>query len=252
MFVEDVSPDPRPVTPAEPTHDTACRRPRVHPLHLGHDEAPEGRRAHARLHVGEAAPGSGLARCASRRPRLVHGRDRVGEVDLERAPRALVVRGGDRPPRGWVRRRGAVRPAAAPRGHRAVPGADRVPADGEARPDRAVRSPPPPPRRVGGRAAQPRGDQDLPGCVRPDDLRRLRPDREHAARRERPGHRGQAGLDGPADPGSRRRGDRRGRKRRATRGRRRHRSGGPSAVALQRLLGCARGDERRLPRGSGT
>ena len=64
----------------------------------------------------------------------------------------------------------------------------------------------PAPRRLGGRAAQPRGDQGVPRRVRAHDPRRLRPDREHAARREPPRQRDPPGLDGAADAGPRRRG----------------------------------------------
>ena len=49
---------------------------------------------------------------------------------------------------------------------------------------------------LGRRAAQPGGDQGLPGRVRADDPRRLRPDGEHAARRQHAGRRDPAGLDG--------------------------------------------------------
>ena len=48
-------------------------------------------------------------------------------------PRPVEPRRRDPPPRGAVRRARAVRAARAPRGDGALPGADRVPADGEAR-----------------------------------------------------------------------------------------------------------------------
>ena len=51
---------------------------------------------------------------------------------------------------------------------------------------------------LGRRAAQPRGDPRLRGGLRPDDPRRLRADREHAARRQLPRRRDPARLDGPA------------------------------------------------------
>ena len=57
---------------------------------------------------------------------------RLGEVDLERPARAVVVRGRDRDPRGRLRRRATLRSPAAARRHGALPDADRVPADGEA------------------------------------------------------------------------------------------------------------------------
>ncbi len=78
----------------------ARRRAGVHPLHLGHDEGSEGRHAHARVHVREADAGRALARRAARRPRLVHGGDGLGEVDLERLPRPVEPGRRDPPPRG--------------------------------------------------------------------------------------------------------------------------------------------------------
>ena len=76
----------------------ARRRARVHPLHLGHDEGPQGRHAHARVHLREADAGRVLARRAARRRRLVHGGDGLGEVDLERLPRPVEPGRGDPPP----------------------------------------------------------------------------------------------------------------------------------------------------------
>ena len=75
-------------------------RGRPDPLHLRHDEGAEGRRAHARVHVGTARPGGPLARRARAGRRVVHGRHGLGEVDLERPPRPVVARGrGGRPRR---------------------------------------------------------------------------------------------------------------------------------------------------------
>ena len=62
---------------------------------------------------------------------------------------------------------------------------------------------------VGRRASQSGGDQGLPGAVRRHHLRRLRTDREHAARGQRCHDACPSGFDGPADPRSRRRCDRR-------------------------------------------
>ena len=119
--------------PARTDRGDDGRRQRAHPLHVGDDERAQGRRPHARLHLGAARPGRPLARRARAGRRLVHGGHRMGEVDLERAPRSVVARGrGGRP-------RGRVRPGAAPvahgaaRRHRAVPGPDRVPHAREAR-----------------------------------------------------------------------------------------------------------------------
>ena len=66
-----------------------------------------------------------------------------------------------------------------------------------------------PPRRLRRRAAQPGGDHALPGRPRPHDPRRIRPDGELAARRERARRATAPGLDGSADPGARRRRHRR-------------------------------------------
>ena len=82
---------------------------------------------------GRSAPGRALARRARAGPRLVHGGNGLGEVDLERAPRAVVARGRGGPPRRRVRPGGAPVAHGAARRHRAVPGADRVPDAREAR-----------------------------------------------------------------------------------------------------------------------
>ena len=104
---------------------------RLDPLHLRHDEGAEGRRPQPWVHVDAAAPGGALADGA-RRPRLVHRGDGLGEVDLERPPRPVVVRGGDRDPRRSLRRAGAPRPHPAARCDGPLPDSDRVPDDGQA------------------------------------------------------------------------------------------------------------------------
>ena len=160
----------------------------------------------------------------------------------------VVVRRRDRPPRGAVRARAAPLAPGEARRHRALPGADGVPAAREARLAREDLPSPPPPRRLGRRAAQPGGDRALPERARPDDLRRVRADGEHAARREHARHADPPGLDGPADPGPRHRRDRRaGARLRARRGGR-PRADRAAADALHRLLGGAGGDERGVPR----
>ena len=231
---------------ADRGHD--CRRDRAHPLHLGDDEGAEGRRPHPRLHVGEADAGEPLARRPRAGRRLVHGRHRLGEVGLERPPGTVVVRRRDRPPRGAVRARAAPLAPGEARRHGALPGADGVPAAREARLAREDLPSPPPPRRLGRRAAQPGGDRALPERARPDDLRRVRADGEHAARREHARHADPPGLDGPADAGPRHRRDRRaGARLRARRGGR-PRADRAAADALHRLLGGTGGHERGVPR----
>ena len=176
------------------------RRDGADPLHVGDDEGSEGRRPHARVHVGAAHAGEPLARRARERRRLVHGRHRLGEGDLERPPRAVVARRRGRPPRGCVRAGGTSRAAPEARRHRPLPGADRVPDAREARRPRRDVPAAAAPRRLGGRAAQPRGDRAVPGRARADDLRRLRADGELAARREHRRDADPTGLDGPPDP----------------------------------------------------
>ena len=150
--------------------------------------------------------------------------DGLGEVDLERPARPVERGARDRPARGRLRPRGALPADRRARRDRPLPGADRVPADGEARRARPLRPVGGAPRRLGRRAAEPGGDQCLRGRVRHDDPRRLRPDGEHAARRQRAGRRDPAGLDGPAVARARRRRDRRGRMRAARRRRGGHRA----------------------------
>ncbi len=102
-----------------------------------------------------------------------------------------------------------------------------------------------------GGAAQPGGDRGVPGRVRLHDLRRLRTDGEHAPRRQHAGRRGEAGVDGTADTGARRLGDRRCR-RGAAHGRRgdialrvgRHRFSSATGMPRRRL--------RRFSEASGT
>ena len=108
------------------------------------------------------------------------------------------------------------------------------------------------PRRVGRRAAEPRGDRALPADPRAHDPRRLRPDRELAAGGELPGRAGPHGLDGPPDAGSRRRGDRRVRARLPAGRRGRDRAERPPAHAVLGLLGGTRRRPRRSSTTAGT
>ncbi len=220
----------------------------AHPLHVRDDEGSEGSRPHACLHVGPAGPGSTLARRPRGRRRVVHGGNGMGEGDLELSPRPVVARRRDRPARGAVRRGGAPLADSAARRHRALPGAHRVPDAREARAPRRGAPAAPAPRRLGRRAAQPGGDRALPGRARAHGARRLRPDRELAARREPSGRSAPGGVDGPPDARPRRRRDRRvGARLPAGCGGRRG-VDRPAADALRRVLGRARGDGGRLPR----
>ena len=161
---------------------------RLHPLHVGHDEGPEGRRAHARLHVREAHAGRALARrrsttTSSGAPPARAGRSRSGTSCSGRgraAPRSSCTRARSTPTErfGLIEDLGVTVLCQAPTEYRLM-----AKLDGH-RPLRPVGAAP---RGVGRRAAQPRGDQGLPRHVRPDHPRRLRADREHAARRQRPG-----------------------------------------------------------------
>ena len=221
-----------------------CRRQRVHPLHLGHDQGPEGRRAHAPLHVGQARAGGALARREAGRPRLVHRRNRLGEVDLERPPRPLELRLGRDPSRGRVRPGRAFPADRLARRDGALPGADRVSADGEARrarPPRRVRCPP---HGLGRRAAEPGGDPRLRGGVRAHDPRRLRADREHPARGQLPRRRDPARVDGPAGARLRRAGDR---LRRGKRSRSARRATSPCAATRPRCSPATGTRPRRRP-----
>ena len=185
---------------------------------------------------------------ASRRPGLVHRRDGLGEVDLERAAGPVECGRRDRAARGRVRSGGALPAALSARRDGAVPGAHGVPADGEAGRDRSLRPHARPAHGLGRRAAQPRGDQSVPGRVRADDPRRIRPDREHAARRQHAGRRDPAGVDGASVAGPRDRRDRRGRERRPGRRGGRHRTRRPAAEPLPRVLPRAGRDGGRVSR----
>ena len=212
------------------------RRHRFHPLHVRDDEGPEGRRPHPRLHLGAACAGDPLARRPRGRRRVVHGRIGLGEGDLEHPPRPVVARRGGRAPRGRVRSRGTDVAAAAARSHRALSGTDRVPDARQAGQAREHVPAEAPARRLRGRAAQPGGDHALPGRARPHDPRRIRPDGELAARRERARRANSPGLDGSSDPGARRRRHRRDGSRVPARGRGRPRADRASAHAVHRLL----------------
>ena len=166
---------------------------------------------------GPGAAGRALARCPSRRPRLVHRGDRLVEVGAQ-----LVHRPVDQGRRGAAARR-ALRSGAAARAvgararQRPLHGADRVPGDRQARRARADAGAAHARRRR--RGAQPRGPARVSRGDRTRDPRRLRPDRDRAADRDADRRARAAGLDGtpaarrrPADrrrrAGARRPGDR--------------------------------------------
>ena len=142
------------------------RRARLHPLHVGHDEGPEGRRPHARATLREALQAErwldARPTTSSGAPPARAGRSRSGTCCSARGARgagSCCTRAPSTPRERFelLAELGRDRP---------LPGADRVPPDGEARRPRRLRPPPGPPRRVGRRAAEPRGDQGLPRRVR--------------------------------------------------------------------------------------
>ena len=87
--------------PIAPTADTAAGDPALILYTSGTTKEPEGRRPHARLHLGEARAGRALAGRRPGRPRLVHGGHRAGR---SRSGTCCSARGacgaGGRPPRG--------------------------------------------------------------------------------------------------------------------------------------------------------
>ena len=163
------------------------RGSRVHPLHLRDDEGSEGRRARAPLHLGEARAGRALARRADRttscgaRPARA-GRSRSGTSCSARgagARRPSSTRAAFDPAERFrlIGELGATVLCQAPTEYRLMAKLDGLD---------AVRPLARPPHGLGRRAAQPGGDPRVRAGVRPDDPRRLRADREHAARRELP------------------------------------------------------------------
>ena len=165
-----------------------------------------------------------------------------------------IVRRADRPPRGAVRRPSErFDLLARARRHGPLPGADRVPAAREA--DALERFDLAALRHAvsAGEPLNPEVIQRFARRLRPDDPRRLRADREHAARRQPARRADPPGLDGPAvaRATTSRVIDEDGARLRARRGGR-HRAPRPAADALPRLLEGARGDGRGLPRRAGT
>ena len=150
-----------------------------------------------------------LGRCPPRRPRVVHGRDGVGEIDLERPARPVVARGRDGDPRRRVRR-AALRASGSVGCDGALPERHRVPADGRASIDGELRPRSPSPRGVVGGPLEPEMITAFRE-VATHDARRVRADGESAAvangadRRSSPGRWGR--VRGPRDRRDRRGGE---------------------------------------------
>ena len=122
----------RPTTPS-----SADARSVLRAVHLGDERRAEAGDARPALRVGPAAAGRALARRRAGRAGLVDRRTRLVEVGAQRLPRAVAVRRGRAAAGPPLRSRasGSTR-SARERRQRAVHGADRVPADRRARPDR--------------------------------------------------------------------------------------------------------------------
>ncbi len=164
--------------------DTRGGRRRIHPLHLGDDEESQRRPAHPRLHACRVDAGQVLARPQGGRQAVVHLGDGMGQEHLEHLPRAVEPGDGDLLPRGRFRPCGTPGVDGTLRHFGPLPGPDRVPAPRQD-PGTGTREPRlHSPRRLRGRAAEPARHRALERASRPDDLRRLRADREHPARRQ--------------------------------------------------------------------
>ena len=83
--------------------DTAADGGRVHPLHLGDDQASQRRSAHPRLHPRQVDAGQVLAGSPGGRQALVHLGDGMGQEHLERFPGTVEPGDGDLLPRGRLR-----------------------------------------------------------------------------------------------------------------------------------------------------
>ncbi|CAA9531200.1 MAG: Acetyl-CoA synthetase, partial [uncultured Solirubrobacteraceae bacterium] len=225
------------------------RRPGAALLHVGHDGPGEGDRPRAPV-PARARGVHVLPRGAGRR-----ALPRDGGVGLGRghrpAARAVAPRRGAMraAARGRVRPAQAARLPLAQRGHERLHDADRDAGDdGHSRRGDDVPAALPA-RLLGGRAAQPRGDQVVPRAVRPDRARLLRADRVLSAVRELPVASGEGGIHGPGHAGLGRPAARRGR---AAGGSRRARGDLPArplepalAAGLLAQRGRFRGDVRR-------
>ena len=163
--------------PEEPVPD------HVHERHRGR---AQGRRARPALPRRSGAPGRALARRPRRRPRLVHGGQRLEQVGAQRLHRAVAAR------RGRAAARRALRPARAPRDPRARA---RWPCCAWRRPSSGVIAKRAEPRPVAGaararrrrRGAQSRGaaprSTRRPACGSATATARPRPGRRPACRR---------------------------------------------------------------------
>ena len=181
-------------TPPPPAELSRARSLPDH-VHERHRGRAEGRRPRPALPRRPARAGRALARARARRPRLVHGRQRLEQVGAQRLHRTVDPRRRGAAARRALRSRRAVGAARARARQRALHGADGVPRHRQARdaaPDRlAARA------RRRRRGAEPRGAARVGGGDRPADPRRLRPDRDRPADGHAAGRGGPAGLDGP-------------------------------------------------------
>jgi hypothetical protein len=206
----------------------------------GTTKNPEGVLHTHCLYPRQEDAGAVLARLTGGRSALVHLRDELGQEHLERLPRAVELRDGDLLPRGKLRIRRAPGSHSILRDHGPLPGPHRVQAprqDPRARKSGSLEDPA---RGLRGRAAQPAGHREVEGAAQHRDLRRLRPDGKHAARRELPEHGGATWLDGQTLSRLRRPRHRRRRQRVSARRAGRHRACSPHPRALQRVLEPAR------------
>ncbi len=181
---------------------------------------------------------------------------RVGVGGGHRAA-ARAVAAGRRavrlPARGRLRPAQAARLPVAPRGHERLHDADRDARDDGHRRRRHALPAALPPRLLGRRAAEPRGDPLVPRAVRADRARLLRPHRVLSAVRELPVHGGARGLDGQADARLGRAAARRGRAaRRPGRARRDLPARAVQPALAARLLAQRGGDARRPSAASGS
>ena len=141
-----------------------------------------------------------LPRGAGRRALPRHGRVGVGRRHLAAARPVAPRRAAGRPAaQGRLRPRPAAGLPQPPRGHQRLHDADGDARDDGHRRRRHALPAEVPPRLLGRRAAEPRGDPLVPRAVRAHRARLLRADRVLPARRQLPLHGGPRGLDGQAD-----------------------------------------------------